>query len=337
MKKSVLITGAAGFIGSHLWELLAHQFNLVLLDNLAVFSNYQIKLDRLQNKGISIQNIQLGAVFTLQNHYFYVEDLNNEKALLNIIQKHKIEYVIHLAAATGVRQSITHPEIYTSANTLGFNSLLNVCHHLGVKNIIYASSSSVYGDDTPIPFTENAPCNNPLSYYAVTKKNNELTAQSYASNFNMNLIGLRFFTVYGPWSRPDMANYKFMNAISTNTEITLFNKGLFQRDFTYVSDIVASIELLLNKMINGSFYKNEIFNIGNSSPVLVQNYLKLIEKEMGTSAKIVNKKADKEEMNITFSNSDKLFKEINYKPIVSIEEGVKKSVAWFLKYKASYL
>ncbi len=210
MKKNILITGAAGFIGSHLWELLSDKFNLVLLDNLATFSNYQIKLDRLKNKGIATDSINIGDVINIQNHYFYFEDITNKKVLTSILQKHEIEYVIHLAAATGVRQSITQPEIYTEANTLGFNNLLSVCEHLGIENIIYASSSSVYGDDTPVPFNEEAPCNNPLSYYAVTKKNNELTAQSYASNFNMNLIGLRFFTVYGPWSRPDMANYKFM-------------------------------------------------------------------------------------------------------------------------------
>lgn len=337
MKKTILITGAAGFIGSHLWELLSNTYNLVLLDNLATFSNYNIKLNRLQNKGLDISNIQLGDVIAIENHSFYFEDINNKQILTSILQKHQVEYVIHLAAATGVRKSITHPEIYTASNTLGFNTLLSVCHTQGVKNIIYASSSSVYGDDTPVPFSEDAPCNNPLSYYAVTKKNNELTAHSYAANYHMNLIGLRFFTVYGPWSRPDMANYKFMNAIANNSEITLFNNGLFKRDFTYVSDIVFSIQLLLNKMIEGNYYKNEIFNIGNSSPVLVQNYLALIEKEMKTKATIVNQKADKEEMDITFSNSDKLFNEINYKPTVSIEEGIKNSVAWFLKYKETYL
>lgn len=335
MKKVVLITGAAGFIGFHLWQLLSENYQLILVDNLAAFSNLNIKKNRLQYLGITTKDLKENIAYPIGNHTFYLTDITDSIFLEKIVLKHDVKFVINLAAATGVRQSISQPELYTKSNILGFNSLLDVCNKNNIKNIIYASSSSVYGSDTPAPFKESAECNHPLSYYAVTKKNNEITADSYASNFNMNLIGLRFFTVYGPWSRPDMANYKFMNAIFTKETIHLYNNGLFQRDFTYVSDIVTSISLLLKKMELGKHYKNEIFNIGNSEPVLVKDYLNTIEQEMDMEAKAIHVKADKEEMDITFSDSSKLFNEINYRPKVSIMGGVKKSVEWYLKYKSN--
>jgi len=337
MKKVVLITGAAGFIGFHLWQFLSENYQLVLIDNLATFSNLEIKKNRLQYLGIATKDLKRNKAYSINNHYFYLSDITDTEFIEKIVQKHNVEFVINLAAATGVRQSISQPELYTKSNILGFNSLLDVCNRNKINNIIYASSSSVYGSDTPVPFKESAECNHPLSYYAVTKKNNEITADSYASNFNMNIIGLRFFTVYGPWSRPDMANYKFMDAILNKETIHLYNNGLFQRDFTFVSDIVHSISLLLKKMEEGKMYKNEIFNIGNSSPVLVKDYLQSIEEEMNLKAIAIPVKADKEEMDITFSDSSKLFNEINYKPNVSVKEGVKKSVVWFLKYKETYL
>lgn len=334
--KNILITGVAGFIGFHLWQKLNTENSVVGIDNLANFSNYNIKLKRLEQLNFDTNKLSISSNYTAQDFNFWYTDLNNTSLIKKILQDNKIDLVVHLAAATGVRQSITHPEIYTEANILGFNNLIEAMHQTGVNNLIYASSSSVYGNDTPIPFKEDAPCNNPLSYYAVTKKNNELTAQSYASNYNMNIIGLRFFTVYGPWGRPDMANYKFIDAIMNNKPFKLFNHGNFVRDFTYVDDIVKSILLLIEKMNTGNKYKNELFNIGNGSPIIVKDYVHLIEETIQKKGNYILVEGDKEEMQETYSNSEKLFREINFKPQTSLKKGIEKSIEWYINYKNNY-
>lgn len=332
-EENILITGSAGFIGFHLWQKLNENKNVIGLDNLAKFSNYDIKLKRLNNIGFNTNNLFISSLYKTNNFNFWYSDLNNTELTKKILRDNKINLVIHLAAATGVRQSITHPEIYTEANILGFNNLIEALHQTGVNNLIYASSSSVYGNDTPVPFTENASCNNPLSYYAVTKKNNELTAQSYAANYNMNIVGLRFFTVYGPWGRPDMANFKFIDAIANNKSFKLFNYGNFLRDFTYVDDIVKSITLLIEKINSGSIYNNEIFNIGSGSPINLKDYVSLLADTLHKKAEYILVEGDKEEMLETYSNSEKLFNEINFKPQTPLKEGIEKSVKWYMKYK----
>ena len=332
-RKSILITGGAGFIGFQLWQLLKTEYNIVVIDNLARFSNYKIKMQRISSIGLNANEFESNSKHQVNSDYFYFADINNPDLLEKIFSAHEISAIIHLAAATGVRLSITRPEIYTESNIIGFNNILKACEENGIKNIIYASSSSVYGDDSPIPFKEDAPCNNPLSYYAVTKKNNELTAESYFKNFKLNIIGLRFFTVYGPWGRPDMANYIFMNSIINEEEILLYNNGEYKRDFTFVEDITYSIKLLLEKMLSGHKYKNEIFNIGKGETITVNDYLKLIENTLGKKAIIKNMKASKEEMIITLCDNNKLLKEINYIPKVDIEKGVALSAKWFKKHK----
>lgn len=318
----ILLTGVAGFIGSHLYKKLVQNHHVIAIDNLTDFSNFEIKKKRAK------------ALFgeRLEHPDFFLQSINDKESLNKLFETEKFDAVVHLAAMTGVRESIKNPSIYEQVNVNGFLNILEACRKFGVNRLIYASSSSVYGGNQEIPFKETASIDNLLNYYAVTKRMNELAAENYANLYGINSFGLRFFTVYGPWTRPDMATFSFIKNISEGNPITLFNEGNLQRDFTYVDDIILSIDRLLNKLLNEPIAKKHmIFNIGEGQPIIIKDFVSVLEKHLNRKAIIEFAPMNKEEMVCTFADCEKLFSYIGFKPQTTIEEGLKKTVNWFLK------
>ena len=336
-QNKVLVTGAAGFIGSALCEkLISSNISCIGIDNFSDSYSSQLKRDRLEN------------IFANNNSNlfsFQELDICNKDGILSLFEKEKPDYVVNLAAQAGVRRSIENPYPYIETNIMGFTSMLEACRHFPVKHCVYASSSSVYGANTKMPFNPEEPADHPLSIYAATKRANELIAHSYSSLFNIPSTGLRFFTVYGPWGRPDMALYLFADAIVNNRPIQLFNNGQHERDFTYVGDIVAGILKVLfapastdekwdsdNPDCDTSKAPWKIYNIGNSRPIKLLDYVEALEHHL-------DKKAIKEYLPLqpgdvpsTWADVSKLTKEHNYSPKTSIIEGVGKFVDWYKKY-----
>lgn len=336
----ILITGAAGFIGFALSKKLIKQnVHVVGIDNLNDAYETQLKRDRLEDIfKVSAEN----DLFT-----FIEADVCDSKKIEEIFNEYRPEYVVNLAAQAGVRRSIENPILYLETNILGFNNMLEACRKYPVKHLIYASSSSVYGANTKMPFTAKEPADHPLSIYAASKRSNELISHSYSHLFNTPTTGLRFFTVYGPWGRPDMALYLFANAIMQNKPIELFNEGNHARDFTYIDDIVAGIMKVIfspaqaNKnwdssqpACNTSSAPWKIYNIGNNNPVKLMDYVEALEHHLG-------KKAIKDMLPLqpgdvpgTWADVSDLMEDHNYSPKTSIFEGVGKFVEWFKSYHA---
>jgi len=331
---SVLITGAAGFIGFHLTQKLCNLgFDVVGLDNLN--SYYDIKL----------KNSRLTILKSHANFTFYQTDLTDSKAIASLFDQHNFDYIVNLAAQAGVRYSLINPHAYLESNLHGFLNILEACHHHQVKHLVYASSSSVYGANKKIPFSEHDNVDHPMSLYAASKKSNELMAHTYSSLYNLPTTGLRFFTVYGPHGRPDMALYIFTKAILEGNPIDVYNNGRMRRDFTYVDDIVEGVARLIpkiatsNKNWNGmtpdpatSFAPYRIYNVGNNQPVELMRFIEIIEEKIG-------KKAIKNFMPIqegdvpdTYANVDDLMHEVDFKPSTPIEVGIGKFVDWYLEY-----
>lgn len=318
----ILLNGVAGFIGSHLYIKLMQNHHVIAIDNLTDFSNYDIKKRRAK--------VLFGE--RLEHPDFFLQSINDKESLNKLFETEKFDAVVHLAAMTGVRESIKNPSIYEQVNVNGFLNILEACRKFSVNKLIYASSSSVYGGNQEIPFKETASIDNLLNYYAVTKRMNELAAENYANLYGINSFGLRFFTVYGPWTRPDMATFSFIKNISEGKPITLFNEGNLQRDFTYVDDIVLSINLLLDKLLNEPIAKKHmIFNIGEGQPIIIKDFVSVLEKHLKKKAIIEFAPMNKEEMVCTFADCEKLFNYIGFKPQTTIEEGLKKTVNWYLK------
>lgn len=326
----ILVTGFAGFIGySLIQHLKGHQ--LVGLDNFSELSNYDIKLARAGQLGIDVKALELSPQ-TSAGSTFYRTDLTDVASLEKVFAAHQFDLVIHLAALTGVRQSLLNPQAYIDANIKGFINLLECANRHGIKNVIYASSSSIYGNNSETPYSEAQRADSPISVYAASKKADELLANVYSHLYEMNLVGLRFFTVYGPWTRPDMAAYIFMKAIADQKPIDLFNEGKMIRDFTYVGDIVKAIGLLAEKFADGEVKGSDIFNIGNHSPIYVSDYLAAIENAMGAKALINNKPIQPGDMPATNASTDKLYNFIGFQPDTKIAEGVADMAAWFKGY-----
>jgi UDP-glucuronate 4-epimerase len=330
----ILITGFGGFIGYSLVKRLREKFEIVTFDNFSDVSNYEIKLDRAKELGVEFpetlkgnQTIQKG------NITFHYADLRNTEDLERIFAANKFDIVIHLAALVGVRQSLKNPQVYIDSNVKGFVNLLECANKAAVKNVIYASSSSIYGLNDETPYTEDQKTDSPISVYAASKKANELLANVYSHLYGMNLIGLRFFTVYGPWTRPDMAAFIFMKAIMEEKPIALFNEGNMIRDFTYVDDITASISLLIDKIQTEKTPQNRIFNIGNHNPILTLDFLHLIEEAMGKKAIVTFKPVQAGDMLATNASCDELHRYTGFKPETAVAEGVKQMVKWFKQYK----
>ena len=317
---SILITGSAGFIGYHLTEKhLKKNINVIGIDNINNYYDTKLKKNR-------INELKKNKKFK-----FYKIDLCEYKKLDNVIKKNKIKFIIHLAAQAGVRYSIKNPKIYFKSNLEGFFNILEVSRHNKIKHLIFASTSSVYGDTKKFPLNENNRTDHPLSFYAATKKSNEVMAHSYSYIYKLPCTGVRFFTVYGPFGRPDMALFKFTKNIINNQSIELFNNGNHLRDFTYVDDIVDGIYSLIKRQSKKNI-PYEIFNIGNGNPKKLKDYLKLIEKKLNSKAKVKKLPLQIGDIFKTHSDIKKLKKYTNYKPKTNIEVGISKFIEWYKDY-----
>ena len=334
----ILITGAAGFIGFHLClKMSKHNIKVIGLDNLNDYYDIDLKIDRLKQLGISNIPKDYTEEYKsdkLKNFSFIKSDINNVNELKNIFKRYKFDLVCNLAAQAGVRYSLVNPKLYIDSNICGFFNVLETCKNFNVKNIIFASSSSVYGESKAQSFDEKQKVDKPASLYAATKKSNELLAHCYSEIYNMKIIGLRFFTVYGPWGRPDMAPHLFVNSITKGESINVYNMGNSLRDFTYIDDIISGINLIINDgFFNGRIKKNyDIYNIGNGEPILIKNFISILEKKLKRKAKQKLMKKQPGDVHKTASNIEKIQSEFNYKPKTDLESGTDKFVNWFLDY-----
>ncbi len=321
--KNILITGCAGFIGFHLSELLLKNgYKVFGVDNLNDYYSVKLKSSRIQ-------------MLVKDDRFIFYE--NHISDIHKIKFNEKIDCVINLAAQAGVRLPRENFNKYLSSNVDGFLSILDYCVDNGIDKILYASSSSVYGETNSIPFSENETINSPKSIYASSKIFNENLASVYSSEFNINLIGFRFFTVYGPWGRPDMAYFKFAESILNNESIYLNNKGQMSRDMTHVSDIVsgvlAGLEMIfIEQSKDIQSYQNIIFNLGNDSPVKTLHLLETLESILGKKAKIIHAETSNEVLS-THADLTKAFKYLSYRPKVSFDEGLNDFVSWLLHYR----
>ena len=321
--KKILITGVAGFIGYHLADkLLSKNYQIIGIDNLNDYYDPILKQDRLNN------------LKKFSNFEFHKIDFIQNNELTSIFNNNQFNQVIHLGAQAGVRYSITNPQFYIDTNITGFLNILENCNNYNVENIIYASSSSIYGDNNDLLFSENDKTEKQISMYGVSKKTNELMAHTYSNLYGLKTIGLRFFTVYGPWGRPDMALYIFTKAIIENKNIDLFNKGSHTRSFTYISDIVEPIYRLIKINENNQkiLSNNDILNIGGAEPVKLLRFIDIIEVYLGKKAKIKLKPMQQGDIQDTNADITKLKKITDYKPQVDIEEGIKRFIDWYKAY-----
>jgi UDP-glucuronate 4-epimerase len=345
-----LVTGTAGFIGFHVaLYLLNRGESVVGVDNINDYYDVNLKYQRLAECGIDRGNVSDNkkAVSSKYPEYsFYKMDLADKAVLMDIFEKEKIDVVINLAAQAGVRYSLTNPDAYITANIQSFLNILEACRAYPVKHLVYASSSSVYGANTKMPFSTSDNIDHPVSLYAATKKSNELMAHTYSHLFNIPTTGLRFFTVYGPWGRPDMALFLFIQAIEKGQPIQVFNHGKMKRDFTYIDDIVEGIIRVADRPAKpnpewtgqdpdpGSSYAPfKVYNIGNSQPVELMDYIGALEKAMGKEAIKNMLPLQPGDVPSTYADVTDLKRDTGYQPQTSVEDGVAKFVAW---YKESY-
>lgn len=330
----LLITGAAGFVGYHLsTKLMDNNIEVIGLDNLNDYYDPQLKADRLKN-------LEKNDLFT-----FYKIDLKYKEDVDNLFAKERPTHVIHLAAQAGVRYSIENPYAYVDSNLTGFMNILEACRHYPVEHLLYASSSSVYGGNKVAPFSTNHNVDHPVSLYAATKKSNELMAHTYSHLYGIPTTGLRFFTVYGPYGRPDMAYFSFTKAILAGESIKVFNHGKMERDFTYIDDIVEGIEKLVDRApqpnpewdesaddISESFAPYKIYNIGNNNPVKLMRFINALESALGTEANKEYMEMQPGDVKRTYADMADLEEDINFKPSTSIEDGLQKFVTWYKEY-----
>ena len=331
----ILVTGTAGFIGYHITKLLVSKGHYVIgVDNINNYYDVNLKFSRLKNLGIEknkILNNQPIKSSIHKNLIFYKSNLEDKKQIDNLFNVYKFDLVCNLAAQAGVRYSLENPKAYIDSNIIGFMNIIESCKQFNVKKLVYASSSSVYGNSLNVPFAEDANVDNPISLYAASKKSNELIAHCYSSLFKIETIGLRFFTVYGPWGRPDMALFLFTDAILNDKPINIFNNGNLSRDFTYIDDICNGVyNILTKKSNNQDLYK--IYNIGNSSPVHLMDFVEEIENCLGKKAIKNFMPMQKGDVFKTYSDTRKLESDYNYKPSTSINYGVKSFIKWYKKF-----
>ena len=334
---SVLVTGAAGFIGYHVTRrLLESGRDVVGVDSLNAYYDPKLKDARCAELG------------KLNNFRFMKLDLSNREATASLFKEHRFPYVVHLAAQAGVRYSLIDPHAYVDANLQGFVNVLEGCRHNGCKHLLFASSSSVYGANTRLPFSVHDNVDHPLSLYGASKKANELMAHSYAHLFSLPTTGLRFFTVYGPWGRPDMAMWIFASAIAEGRPIKLFNHGNMSRDFTYVDDVVESIVRLVDRPVAAdpnwsplnpdpgrSSAPWRIYNIGNNSPVELLRVVELIEHAIGKKALRELLPMQPGDVPATYADVDDLMADVGFRPRTTIEDGVARFIAWFRAYHSA--
>lgn len=337
----ILITGSAGFIGFHLVKRLvtSSTIEIIGIDNINNYYDVNLKYARLQQCGIQKKDIRPNLPVQSHmhpNYLFYQSDISDYTTLHTIFSKNQIDIVINMAAQAGVRYSIENPHTYIQSNVVGFTNLLECCRHFSIKHLIYASSSSVYGVNNRIPFSEDDITDYPVSIYAATKKSNELLAHSYSHLFQLPTTGVRLFTAYGSWGRPDMAPMLFTEAIMANQPIKVFNHGEMSRDFTYIDDIVSGIVSLIEQAPSQQaihpFY--QLFNIGHSKPIELMQFISTLESCIGQKANIEMHPMQPGDVPVTYANTGKLEQQIHYSPQVSLQEGVSLFIDWFKNWKA---
>lgn len=329
----ILVTGAAGFIGFHVSRALLNRGDTVIgLDNLNHYYDVQLKQDRLN-------------LLNSPNFSFYHQDLIDRAALEMLFSQQKITHVVHLAAQAGVRYSLENPYAYIDSNIIGTLNILEACRRYPVAHLVFASSSSVYGLNAKTPFSVNDTVDHPVSLYAATKKSTELMAHTYAHLYSIPTTGLRFFTVYGPWGRPDMAPMKFTQAILAGQPIDVYNHGQMRRDFTYIDDIVSGVINVLDKPATAnpawdpanpnpasSQACYRLYNIGNQQPVALLDFIGLLEKSLGVSAVKNFLPMQAGDVIQTFADIDDLARDFNFKPTVSLAVGIEKFISWYRQY-----
>jgi UDP-glucuronate 4-epimerase len=332
--QKILVTGAAGFIGFHLSRRLLQKGETVVgLDNLNPYYDVTLKEARLSL-------LEKNGVFR-----FIRADIADRKAMAALFEAERFDIVVHLAAQAGVRYSLENPHAYVESNIVGFMNILEGCRHRHVRHLVFASSSSVYGANTRTPFSVHDNVDHPLSLYAATKKANELMAHTYASLYGLPCTGLRFFTVYGPWGRPDMALFLFTRAIMEGRPIDVFNEGRMERDFTYIDDIVEGVVRIMeripapNAAWNGarpdpaiSFAPYRLYNIGNNRPVALMDFIAILEGHLGREAKKNFLPMQAGDVPATYADIDDLIVDAGFKPATPIEEGIGRFVAWYREY-----
>ncbi|WP_311321555.1 NAD-dependent epimerase/dehydratase family protein [Capnocytophaga leadbetteri] len=332
----ILVTGAAGFIGAFVCKVLLDRGHQVVgIDNLNNYYDVNLKYGRLAFLGIEKEKCIDNALVNsdLYSLFHFVKlDIIDKQQLESLFDKEKFEVVCNLAAQAGVRYSIESPDTYIQSNVVGFANILECCRHFSVKHLVYASSSSVYGMNAKIPFSEVDKVDTPVSLYAATKKSNELMAYTYTHLYKFATTGLRFFTVYGPWGRPDMSPILFANAIAKEEAIKVFNSGDMERDFTYIDDIVVGIVTIIEKPITEFRPMYKIYNIGNNNSVKLMDFIATIEKYMGKEAKKEMYPMQMGDVQRTWADVSELIKDYNYKPSTSIEEGIKQFITWYKEY-----
>lgn len=347
----ILVTGSAGFIGFHLTvALLKNGHQVVGIDNINDYYDVNLKYNRLGECGIEQSNIGWNKEVQSISYplYRFIKlNLEDKNELMTICSDNNFDVIINLAAQAGVRYSIVNPDAYVQSNLVGFINILEASRHFKVKHLIYASSSSVYGLNEQIPFSTKHNVNHPVSLYAATKKANELMAHSYSYLYNIPTTGLRFFTVYGPWGRPDMACFLFADAISNNRPIQVFNNGKMKRDFTYIDDVIAGIIKVLENPAprlnpwdgrcpdpSYSSVPYNVYNIGNNKPVDLMSFITGIEKNLGKKAIIELKGMQAGDIEATWADIDDLIQDYNYMPETTIHDGLNKFARWYQQYYA---
>lgn len=336
----ILVTGAAGFIGFHLSKVLIDEGNYVVgLDNINDYYDVSLKYARLEQLGISKNDAEVFFNLSKSNTHpdlfkFIRMNLEDKNELEKIFAEEKFDIVCNLAAQAGVRYSLENPDAYVQSNIVGFVNILESCKKHKIKHLIYASSSSVYGANKKIPFKTSDSVDNPISLYAATKKSNELLAHTYSYLFDIPTTGLRFFTVYGPWGRPDMAVFLFTEAISKGESIKVFNYGNMERDFTFIDDIVEGVRRIIKKPVDKRDDKYKIYNIGNNNSVKLADFIFEIENNLKTKARKELLPIQPGDVERTWANVDDLINDYNYKPETSIKKGIKEFVDWYKKFKS---
>jgi len=345
----LLITGTAGFIGFHLVNKLVNEgYDIVGLDNINNYYDINLKYGRLENTGIKKEEIEYNRIIrsTLFSNYKFIRlNLEDDTNISKLFESERFDKVIHLAAQAGVRYSIENPRAYIDCNIVGFLNILEGCRHNNINHLVYASSSSVYGLNEKMPFTVHDNIDHPVSLYAASKKSNELMAHTYSHLYGLPTTGLRFFTVYGPWGRPDMALFKFTKAILENKSIDVYNNGQMERDFTYIDDIVEGISRVIKSAPKGnsnwtginpdpssSKAPFKVYNIGNNKPVKLLDFIKYIENTTGKKARKNMLPIQPGDVPKTWADVSALNNDFNYKPKTTIEIGVKNFVNWYSNY-----